>query len=98
MNAPIGPRRSGPAIVDWVDYGRHNQAAEPGAYAQFLDRQAGPSHTVWMVWASQYRTLGADCEQVNAQLAALRPGGTQLVVADPQHFFEHANLVRYARR
>lgn len=92
------PRLSGPTFVDWVDYGKHNKAGDPGAYARLLDRLAGPGHTVWMVWASEYRTLGTKCEEINGQLAALRPNANQLFQADTQHFYEHAGLVRYLHR
>jgi len=92
------PRYAGPSFVDWVDYGATVRASDPSAFARFLDRQAGPGHTVWMIWASLYRTLGTDCEQINAQLSALRPQTNQLIEADTQHFFEHANLVRYLPR
>ena len=55
-------------------------------------------HTVWLVWASQYRTFGAKCEEVATLLGTLRPGANQLFEADTQHFFEHANLVRFPPR
>ena len=92
------PRLGPPTFVDWVDYGVHNRAGDPGAYARLLDRMAGPGHTVWMVWASEYRTLGTKCEQINSQLGALRPNANQLLEADTQHFYEHASLVRYLPR
>ena len=92
------PRLSPPAFVDWVDYGKHTAAGDPGGFARLLDRTAGPGHTVWMVWGSLYRTLGTKCEDVAAQLTALRPNANQLIEADTQHFFEHANLVRYLPR
>lgn len=92
------PRRTAPELVDWVDYGAHNRAADPAAFARFLDRTAGSGHTVWMVWAAQYRTLGSECEEINAELSALRPQANQLLEADTQRFFEHANLTRYLPR
>jgi hypothetical protein len=92
------PRDTGPAFVDWVDYGKQTAAADPAKFAELLDRTAGSGHTVWMVWASMYRTLGTECEQINARLTALRPDANQLREADTQHFFEHANLARYRSR
>jgi hypothetical protein len=92
------PRETGPTFVDWVDYAKHVRAADPVHFAELLDRMAGSGHTVWMVWAGQYRTLGTDCEQINARLATLRPDANQLREADTEHFFEHANLVRYGPR
>jgi mannosyltransferase len=92
------PRRTGPKFVNWVDYSKVNEAADPDAFARFLDAAAGPQHTVWLVWASQYRTFGAKCEEIAAQLGTLRPGANQLLEADTQHFYEHANLVRFPLR
>ena len=92
------PRRTGPKFVDWADYSKVNEAADPAAFARFLDATAGPQHTVWLAWASQYRTFGAKCEEIAALLGTLRPGANQLLEADTQHFFEHANLVRFPTR
>jgi mannosyltransferase len=92
------PRRSGPRFVDWVDYAKVNEAADPAAFAHFLDQRAARGHAVWLVWSSQYRTFGAKCEQIAALLGAARPGANQLLEADTQHFFEHANLVRFPPR
>jgi len=92
------PRRTGPKFVNWVDYAKVTGAADPDAFARFLDQQAGPGHTVWLVWASQYRTFGAKCEEVATLLGTLRPGANQLFEADTLHFFEHANLVRFPPR
>ncbi len=92
------PRRTGPRFVNWVDYAKVNQAADPLAFARFLDHQAGAGHTVWLVWASQYRTFGAKCEQMAGLLGTLRPGANQLFEADTQNFYEHANLVRFPPR
>ncbi len=92
------PRRTPPQFVNWVDYAKVNEAADPAAFAAFLDRAAGPQHNVWLVWASQYRTFGAKCEQIAALLGSARPGANQLFEADTQHFYEHANLVRFPAR
>jgi mannosyltransferase len=92
------PRETGPTFVDWVDYAKRVKAADPVHFAELLDQRAGSGHTVWMVWAGQYRKLGTDCEQINARLTALRPDANQLREADTEHFFEHANLARYRPR
>ena len=92
------PRRTGPRFVDWVDYAKVNESADPGAFARLLDATAGPHHTVWLVWARQYRTFGADCEQIASYLGLVRPGANQLMEADTQHFYESANLVQFPPR
>ncbi|MCU1461343.1 MAG: hypothetical protein JWO37_1418 [Acidimicrobiales bacterium] len=91
------PRATGPRFVDWVDYGDHNRAGNPDAFAKLLDERAG-RHAVWMVWSFNYRTFGNSCERINAVLAALRPGGRELVKLDNDKFFEHADLIRYPER
>jgi hypothetical protein len=92
------PRRTGPEFVNWVDYGKVNHAADPAAFARYLDRLAGPHHAVWMVWSPGYRTLGLACERINVQLAGLRPAATEVVALNAIKFSEHADLVRYAGR
>ena len=92
------PRRTGPRFVNWVDYAKVNEAADPGAFAKFLDAAAGPQHTVWLVWDHQYRTFGAKCEEIASYLGIVRPGANQLMEADTQHFYENANLVRFPTR
>jgi len=92
------PRRTGPQFVNWVDYAKVNGAADPIAFALYLDKLAGPSHVVWLVWAAQYRTFGAKCEDIADELGTIRPPANQLYEEDPVHFYEHANLVRFPTR
>ncbi|HVM64063.1 MAG TPA: glycosyltransferase family 39 protein [Acidimicrobiales bacterium] len=89
------PRRTGPAFVDWVDYAKVNGAADPDAFARYLDARAGPSHAVWLVWAAEYRTFGAKCQEAADLLGTLRPPANQLIEEDPTNYYEHANLVRF---
>jgi hypothetical protein len=91
------PRRTPPQFVNWVDYGKVNHAANPVAFARYLDQLAGPHHAVWMVWAPSYRTLGLGCEHVNNELATLRPVATEIVALNAIKFYEYADLVRYTR-
>jgi len=88
------PRRTGPQFVNWVDYAKVNGAADPSAFARFLDTKAGPTHTVWLVWAAQYRTFDEKCQQVADLLGTLRPPAVQLV-EEATRFYERANLVRF---
>lgn len=85
-------------FVDWVDYGIRNGHADPIAFADSVDRLAGPDHAVWIVWAPEYRTFGTLCEQVVQRMGTLRPPANQLVASNPIKYFEHANLVRYPHR
>jgi hypothetical protein len=88
------PRRTGPQFVNWVDYAKVNGAADPDAFARYLDARAGPSHVVWLVWAAQYRTFGEKCQQVADLLGTLRPPAVQLY-EEATTYYERANLVRF---
>jgi hypothetical protein len=89
------PRRTGPQFVDWADYAKATGAADPLAFARFLDQRAGPSHVVWLLWAAQYRTYDAKCQEIADLLGTLRPPANQLYEEDPTNYYEHANLVRF---
>ena len=56
------PRRTGPAIVDWVDYAAAVQSAGPSAFAADVVRRAGADHNVWLVWEPMYKKYGVKCE------------------------------------
>jgi mannosyltransferase len=88
------PRQTPPQIVNWVDYAEHSAAGNPGEFARHLVQVAGPTHTVWLVWAPGYRTLGSKCQQIEDQLGALRPS-TQVVAYNSTKYYEFADLVRY---
>jgi hypothetical protein len=86
------PEGDPPTFVDWVDYADRMRAGDPASFAEELDSRAG-DRTVWLVWSSDYRTLGSSCETVADQLRKLRPGGTAVVVSGEE--FEHAWLYQY---
>ncbi len=79
--------------VDWADYAPRHAEAEPEAFAAALDERADDA-TIWLVARGGYRTLEGQCEQVVAELGALRPGAAQPVSEDAG-VFEHASLFRY---
>ena len=58
------PRRTGPAIVDWVDYAKTVGDASPLAFADDLVQKASGGHTIWLVWQPGYQTYGIKCEQI----------------------------------
>ena len=67
------PRRTGPAIVDWVDYADAVHRASPGAFADDVAHQAGPTHHVWLVWQPGYQTYGIKCETIASNLSTRPP-------------------------
>jgi mannosyltransferase len=92
------PRRTGPAIVDWVDYAETVHGASPAAFADFVAHQAG-SHTVWLVWQPGYQTYGIRCEQIASNLSTLATqsggGARNVVLNKPALFYEPMNLTEF---
>jgi hypothetical protein len=68
----------------------------PGLAARELINLAGPTHQVWLVWEAGYRTLGQDCPELRDSLGALRPNFTEPVRSQPQNYYEHESLARFA--
>jgi hypothetical protein len=89
------PRLRSPELVDWVDYAERNLAVDAPGFAARVHRLAG-SHAIWFVWAFGYQGLGGRCEQLDQNLANVRPVREQYVVLDIDTVPEHANLTRYA--
>jgi mannosyltransferase len=79
------PALTSPERVDWVDYADRNAAADPAAIAAEINERAG-DHAVFVVWMSDYRTYGSQCEQLVAELGMVEA----LVVQDSTRFFEPA--------
>ena len=94
------PRRTGPAIVDWVDYADAVHAADPNAFAADVAQKAGSTHHVWLVWQSMYQTYGVKCETIATDLlnAATKNGGggRNVVTARPRLYYEPMNLTEFA--
>ena len=87
------PRQTGPAVVDWVDYAKVNKAADPTTFAQMLLDRAGPTGTVWVVWAPGYRTYKDKCQGILGTLDLARRDNTRPVKL-PKNF-EHPGLIRF---
>ncbi len=92
------PRRTGPAIVDWVDYADAVHGASPVAFADFVAHRAG-AHTVWLVWQPNYQTYGIRCEQIASNLSTLATqsggGARNFVINRPALFYEPMNLTEF---
>ena len=81
------PALTPPDRVDWVDYADRNAAADPAAIAAEINERAG-DHAVFLVWMSDYRTFGSQCEQLVTELGLTEP----LVIQDDTRYFEPAFL------
>lgn len=82
-----------PALVNWVDYIKRIEAADPAPFAQEMVARAG-DHTIWFVNAPGYRNVEGKCEAIAAELAALRAPRTR-VIPDGDAFFEFQGLIEY---
>jgi hypothetical protein len=87
------PRATPPQLVDWVDYAKVNKAADPAAFAQMLLDRAGPTHTIWVVWAPGYRTFKDKCQGMLAHLDLARRDNTHPIKLPKD--FEHPALMRF---
>jgi mannosyltransferase len=87
------PRATAPPLVDWVDYAKVNEAADPEPFAQMLLDRAGPDHSVWVVWAPGYRTFEDKCQGLLANLDLARRQNTRPVKL-PKNF-EKPALIRF---
>lgn len=90
VEATTFPAGGSPDRVDWVDYADRNAAADVEAFAARVLRAAG-AHTLWLVWAPDYRTFDEKCGDLNAALGAARPADRVVALAGT---FEQAELVR----
>jgi hypothetical protein len=93
------PRRTGPAIVDWVDYAAVVGAASPASFADDVMQRAGDHH-VWLVWQPEYQTYGIKCETIASDLIDVATkaggGGRNVVTSHMALFYEPMNLTEYA--
>ena len=81
------PRLAAPERVDWVDYAATNEAADPAALAADI-RARADGHAIFVVWMSEYRTYGNQCERLISELGVME----SLVVQDQSRFYEPAML------
>jgi len=89
------PRGTGPAFVNWVDYGAAVHAASPVAFAQQVESLAAGGHQIYLVWAGGYQTFGTRCEAIVQSLEANHGyHGTALVTGDDMTFYQPMSLVR----
>ena len=94
------PRRTGPQIVNWVNYADTVHAADPDAFATYVGQLAGANRHVWLVWEPMYQTYGVKCETIATDLleAATKNGGggRNVVTSHPTLYYEPMNLTEYA--
>jgi limonene-1,2-epoxide hydrolase len=78
-------------IVDWRDYAKRNDHADPAAFVQRVLAKADGA-PIWLVWQGGYRTLVGQCEALEVHLNQAR---SEQPSAEFGGAFETANLTRY---
>ena len=95
------PRRTGPQIVDWVDYADAVHGADPNAFAERRRRsRSGPATTSGWSGSRCTRPSGCKCETIATDLldAATKNGGggRNVVTSHPALYYEPMNLTEYS--
>jgi mannosyltransferase len=92
----VYPTFASPALVDWVNYAKRNENADPVAFTQeALKKAAG--HTIWYVYANGYRTFNGACMTILSELTAAR-GAPDLLVRASGGSFERDTLAKFEPR
>jgi mannosyltransferase len=86
------PTAGSPRFVNWTDYAKRNEAADPQRFARTLLAGSGTS-TIWYAWSPSYLTYGRKCEELLNELARDRPAGRTVVPA--RGHIEHLTLVEF---
>ena len=93
------PRETGPAIVNWVNYGQTVAKATPQHFSSVLLHKTAAGKHIWLVWQPLYQTYGIKCEQIAAMLLTTSTtrggGGRNVVTTQPQNFYEPMNLTEF---
>jgi hypothetical protein len=87
------PAFGSPAFVDWTDYQKRLDAADPQAFAAEVVRRAGPN-TIWYVTGPGYSTHHGACEAISAALGRVRPPAVR--VTPSEDYFEQPGLQQFA--
>ncbi len=90
------PSYGPPGRVDWVDYEQRNRAADPGKLAARALAEAGPAHTVWLVFSGEYRTTQGLCSNLRQALNQQRTVIQEVRAKAPDLVLEREEVYRYA--
>jgi mannosyltransferase len=91
------PRGTGPTYVNWVDYSTASHHGSPVRFADQLERMAGPTHQIFVVWFGGYQTFGTRCEQILQTLGYdTKLHSTSLLTGHTAQFYQPMGLVQYA--
>jgi mannosyltransferase len=91
----VYPTFGSSAMVDWVDYAKRNENADPIAFARTaLQRAHG--HTIWLVYKEGYPTLSGGCESLYTSFTLARGRPVQALL--PHGAFEEDTVAEFMAR
>jgi hypothetical protein len=82
------------ARVDWVDYAKRQQAAQPAALAARLSALAGPTHRIFFVVSHGYLTYEPLCTRLQQDLQSQRRP-VHILLQDDANTGEHSALLDF---
>ena len=86
------PTAGSPRFVNWTDYAKRNEAADPLAFERTVLAGARTS-TIWVAWSPSYLTYGTKCEELLGDLTRDRPPARNVVPVRGN--VEHLMLVEF---
>jgi uncharacterized membrane protein len=86
------PAFKSPQFVDWVDYKKRLDEANPKAFADEVLKRAG-SHRVFFVFFTGYTTHKKSCTEIYNAMGKVRPPE---ILAEPSEAFEPATVAMFA--
>jgi mannosyltransferase len=91
----VYPTFGSSAMVDWVDYAKRNENADPIAFARDALRRAA-GHTIWLVYDVGYPTLAGGCSSLVTSFTIAR--GRPVVALSPHSAFEKDTVAEFPAR
>ena len=85
------PSGDGPERINWVDYAKRVEAADPTAFANSIAERAGATGAIFFVYSPGYRHFGVKCEAAIDALRSRR--ADQMLVLPDEKLFEKQGLV-----
>jgi uncharacterized membrane protein len=88
----VYPTFGSAAMVDWVDYAKRNETADPLAFARTALQRAD-GHTIWLIYEIGYQTLAGGCSSLDSSFTAAR--GVPIDALNPHGAFEKYSVAEF---
>jgi mannosyltransferase len=93
----VYPDFASPNMVNWVDYKKRIADSNPARFVRQLLAMAGPDHTIYLVYATDYQLVADRCQRVATRLAIAR-GVPEIRVNEKTTLIEHQTLAVFPPR